>query len=253
MTLLDVRDLTVMFGGLRAVDQITFSVAEREVFGIIGPNGAGKTTLLNGISRIVRLSTGEVHFDGVPLHTLPAHRLAGLGIARTFQAAEIFSELRLLDYLLLGRLTAQVTSATAAALRLPALRRRERKDTQDALALLDCFGLGGLAGKQLSELPYGLRKLVDILRAINAKPRLLLLDEPTSGTATEDRAVLRDALRLATSQGVTAVVIDHDIGFVADLCGRVLVMNFGKELGMGQPGEVLARSDVRAAYTGIEA
>lgn len=253
MSRLTVEGLSVQFGGLRAVDDITFSAEHGEVFGIIGPNGAGKTTLLNAISRIVTTSRGEIHLDDQALHRVRAHRLARLGVARTFQAAETFNDLNLIDYMVLGRLGSQNTSAVAAALRVPSLRRDERKDLDAALGLLDEFGLAELGETYLRELPYGIRKLVDILRALLGEPRLLLLDEPTSGTAVEDRKTLQRALMLAKDRGVTTLLIDHDVQFVAALCSRVLVMNFGRELGIGEPHEVLSRSTVREAYTGLEA
>jgi branched-chain amino acid transport system ATP-binding protein len=173
-------------------------------------------------------------------------------VGRTFQAAEVFNDFRVRDYMLLGRLFAQQTSVIGAALRLPGVRRAEKSERAEVEHLLDKHGLADVAGVVLKELPYGLRKLVDILRALAGRPRVLLLDEPTSGTATSDRLALRDVLLEAGRDGMTTVVVDHDVQFVSELCGRVLVVNFGQQIGTGTPAEVLQRPDVRAAFMGAD-
>jgi len=248
-----VRDLTVRFGGLVAVDSVSFAVPQGETFGVIGPNGAGKTTLLNAISGLLRLHTGVVEVEGRPVHGMRPDRLARLGVGRSFQAAEVFNDFLVTDYLSLGRLRHQRASVLAAALRFPSVRRADRADTTAARDLLARFDLDGIATERLKELPYGLRKLVDLLRAWFGRPRQLLLDEPTSGTAVGDREVLRHILDEVRADGVTVVVVDHDVQFVSDRCDRLLVMNFGTELATGDPAEVLDRADVRAAYVGLEA
>jgi ABC-type branched-subunit amino acid transport system ATPase component len=249
---LEIRGLRVAFGGLLAVDDLTFAVASGELFGLIGPNGAGKTTLLNAVSGLVPSRAGQIFLDEVPIERLRPHRVTKLGVARTFQAAEVFNDFRVMDYLLLGRFLQQPDSIVRAALRLPGPRRVARADEARALAMLADHDVAHIARRVLKELPYGMRKLVDLLRALMGSPRLLLLDEPTSGTAREDREVLRAALRDAQSQGITIVLVDHDVEFVSDLCDRVLVMNFGQNLGIGEPHEVLGRRDVQAAYVGLE-
>jgi branched-chain amino acid transport system ATP-binding protein len=249
---LAVRDLTIRFGGLVAVNSISFTVAPGETFGVIGPNGAGKTTLLNAMSGLLRLHTGTVLIDGRPVHGMRPDRLARLGVGRSFQAAEVFNDFVVLDYLSLGRLRHQRTSVLATALRAPSIARAERRDAAAGRDLLARFELADIAGERLKELPYGLRKLVDLLRALSGQPRQLLLDEPTSGTAVADRVLLRQVLDEARADGVTVVVVDHDVQFVSDRCDRLLVMNFGTELATGDPAEVLGRPDVQAAYVGLE-
>jgi branched-chain amino acid transport system ATP-binding protein len=250
---LQVRDVTVRFGGLVAVDSISFEVAPGETFGVIGPNGAGKSTLLNVISGLVRLDSGTVHAVGQPVHGLRPDQRARLGVGRTFQAAEVFNDFRVIDYVSLGRLRHQRTSLLATALRLPSIVRSEHRETRQARDILARFGLAGVADTQLKELPYGVRKLVDLLRVLSGEPRLMLLDEPTSGTAMTDRIMLGQVLDEARRDGVSIVVVDHDVHFVSDRCDRLLVMNFGTELATGDPGDVLNRPDVQAAYVGLEA
>jgi ABC-type branched-subunit amino acid transport system ATPase component len=250
---LEVRGLSVAFGGLVAVDDLTFAVASGELFGLIGPNGAGKTTLLNAVSGLAPIRAGQILLDDVRTERLRPDRVTKLGVARTFQAAEVFNDFRVTDYLLLGRFLHQPDSIMRAALRMPTARRVDRADEARALAMLADHDVAHIARDVLKELPYGMRKLVDLLRALMGDPRLLLLDEPTSGTALEDREVLSTALRAASGAGVTIVLVDHDVQFVSDLCDRVLVMNFGQKLGAGSPAEVLERPDVRAAYVGLEA
>ncbi len=250
MTLLRVDSATVVFGGVRAVDDVSFEVPEGGLCGIVGPNGAGKTTLLNGISGVQALSSGQVWLAETRLDVLPAHQVPDHGVARTFQAVEVFNEFTVLDYLLLGRLRFQVTSLVATALHLPRARRSERAERDRARAALTEFGIGDLAGQPLNALAYGRRKLVDLLRARLSQPRLLLLDEPTSGTSVEDRAQLRRLLAELRDEGVTTLVVDHDVRFVSETCGRIVVITSGRTIAEGEPGEVLGRPEVVQAYIG---
>jgi ABC-type branched-subunit amino acid transport system ATPase component len=249
--ILEARNLSVNFGGIAAVERLSFAVGRGEVFGVIGPNGAGKSTLLNAVSRLVKLSAGEVMVDGIDVGNRAPHKMAKLGIARTFQAAEVFNDFRVVDYLMLGRFSSDSRSMIAASLRLPSVRRREAQNRSDAIALLRRFQVASVATGVLGELPYGVRKLIDVLRALMGNPRLLLLDEPTSGTALDDRVLLREVVGEARSREVTVVLVDHDVAFVSDVCDRLLVMNFGCALGIGTPQDVLSRIEVQKAYTGL--
>jgi ABC-type branched-subunit amino acid transport system ATPase component len=249
---LRVRTATVRFGGLVAVDSVSFDVARGETFGVIGPNGAGKSTLLNAISGLARLAGGSIHVVGEPVHGLRPDQRTRLGVGRTFQAAEVFNDFRVTDYVSLGRLRHQRASLIATALRLPSIVAAERDEARRAREILARFGLDEVARTTLKELPYGVRKLVDLLRVLAGEPRLMLLDEPTSGTATTDRVMLARVLEEARRDGVSIVVVDHDVRFVSDSCDRLLVMNFGTEIATGEPGDVLSRPEVRAAYVGLE-
>lgn len=248
--LLRVDSLTVAFGGVRAVDDVSFTVDEGQVVGIVGPNGAGKTTLLNGISGILQLAAGQVWLGETRLDVLRAHRIAEHGIARTFQAVEVFNDFTVIDYLLLGRLRFHQTSLFATALQLPRTRKSERAERERTMHALASFDLTAAANLPLRELGYGQRKLVDLLRARLCEPRLLLLDEPTSGTSTEDRAQLRRVLENSREVGVTTVVVDHDVKFVSDTCDKIVVITSGQKIAEGAPGDVLERPDVMQAYIG---
>jgi branched-chain amino acid transport system ATP-binding protein len=249
---LQVRDVTVRFGGLVAVDSVSFDVTRGETFGVIGPNGAGKSTLLNAISGLVRVSGGTVHVVGAPVHGLRPDQRTRLGVGRTFQAAEVFNDFRVIDYVSLGRLRHQRASLIATALRLPSIVAAERDEASRAREILARFDLEEVAGTVLKELPYGVRKLVDLVRVLAGEPALMLLDEPTSGTATSDRLMLAQVLEQARGDGVSIVVVDHDVQFVSDRCDRLLVMDAGAEIASGEPGEVLERPEVQAAYVGLE-
>jgi branched-chain amino acid transport system ATP-binding protein len=249
---LEVRDVTVRFGGLVAVDSVSFAVTRGETFGVIGPNGAGKSTLLNAVSGLVRLAGGTVHVAGEPVHGLRPDQRTRLGVGRTFQAAEVFNDFLVLDYVSLGRLRHQRVSLLATALRLPSMVAAERAETQRARDILARFGLEDVAGTTLKELPYGVRKLVDLVRVLSGEPRLMLLDEPTSGTAMTDRLMLARVLAEARGDGVSIVVVDHDVQFVSDSCDRLLVMDSGTEIAAGEPADVLSLPAVQAAYVGLE-
>ena len=247
---LQVRDVSVRFGGLVAVDFLTlFAVTRGETFGVIGPNGAGKSTPPNAISGLVRLSGGTVHVGGQPVQRLRPDQRTRLGVGRTFQAAEVFNDFLALDYVSLGRLRHQRASLLATALRLPSMVAAERAEARRARDILARFGLDDVAGTTLKELPYGVRKLVDLVRVLSGEPRLMLLDEPTSGTATSDRLMLARVLAEARGDGVSIVVVDHDVQFVSDSCDRLLVMDSGSEI---TRAPAYRRPEVQAAYVGLE-
>jgi branched-chain amino acid transport system ATP-binding protein len=240
------------FGALKAVDGLSFSVEPGQLFGVIGPNGAGKTTLLNCISSVVQVDSGTITLGDRSLHRLRAHRVSAIGVARTFQAADYFGGFTVFDYALLGRLRFGAKSMVGAALSLPAIRRSEAEERRVTAAALDQYGLLEVKDELASELPYGTRKLLDVVRAVLMEPNLLLLDEPTSGTTAADREALKSVLDGLAAQKITTLVVDHDVSFIADTCHRALAMSFGRELGQGSPAELLARHDVREAYIGLQ-
>jgi branched-chain amino acid transport system ATP-binding protein len=248
----EISDMTQSFGGITALDGVSMSVAKGEVFGVIGPNGAGKTTLLNCICGVYSVDRGRVLLDGTDFTGRRPHRVAASGIARTFQHADFFASMPVMDFLLLSRLPHQTTSLAVCALGLPRARRTERQERDSAWRMLARFGLEDVGRADVGSLPYGTRKLLDICRALLTEPSVLLMDEPTSGTAAADRELLRGIVDGLRDDGLTTVIVDHDVAFITDVCDRLLAMNFGRTLAIGQPHEVLARQDVIESYVGLE-
>jgi branched-chain amino acid transport system ATP-binding protein len=249
--ILDLAGVLRTFGGIRAVDELTFHVPAGETLGIIGPNGAGKSVLLNVINGVYGIEAGTISMDDERIDGLRPHQIADRGVGRAFQSTDQFREFRAIDYVMLGRMKYQQRSIFATALGLPGVRRSERAERELARRTLDRFGLAKMAFEKISELPYGVQKLVDIARVVAGEPRLMLLDEPTSGTTSIERKVISAVLEEVALSQVTMVIIDHDVSFISAISERVLVMNYGKILAEGSPAEVLARPDVIEAYLGI--
>ena len=239
------------FGGIRAVDDVSFSVMPGETLGIIGPNGAGKSVLLNVINGVYRAESGSIELDGVRIDRLRAHQITARGVGRSFQSTEQFRDFRAAEYVMLGRLSHQRRSLFTTAVGWPGVRGSERAEFSLAEAALDRFDLAGRALARIGELPYGEQKLVDIARVLAAEPRLILLDEPTSGTTSVERKVISDVLDEVAQTEVTMMIIDHDVSFISAISDRMVVMNYGRLLAEGPPAEVLARPDVVDAYLGI--
>jgi branched-chain amino acid transport system ATP-binding protein len=248
--MLDVDNLVMRFGGIRAVDGVSFRLPRGKTLGIVGPNGAGKTVLLNCINGVYRIESGQVTLGGERIDQLKPHAIASRHVGRTFQSTQQFSEFRVIDYVMLGRLSHQSRSIVGCALSLPHVRKGERAELDIAVGVLADLGLSEVGYHRLSDLPYGIQKQVDMARAIATKPDLLLLDEPTSGTTTNERIGIAAAVDRLAASGLTMVIVDHDVNFISQRCNSLLVMNYGKVLASGDPGEVLARREVIEAYLG---
>jgi branched-chain amino acid transport system ATP-binding protein len=249
---LDIRGVTVRFGGLVALDGVSLTAAPRQVTGIIGPNGAGKTTLLNAACGFVRPQSGSITFDGHSLAGLRAHRLAGLGIARTLQGVGLFRRLSVAENVMVGATSRARAGFWSALFGLPRSDRDERKLRDQAVQALDRLGVAHLADAMPDTLAYGLRKRVALARALVARPRLLLLDEPASGLSENELPELGDLITtLAADAGV--VVIEHRMDLVMSVCDTIFVLDFGKLIAVGTPDEIQADPAVTAAYLGAEA
>ena len=253
MSLFSAADLGIRFGGIRAVEGVSFEVKPGEVFSIIGPNGAGKTTIFNLISRIYNPTSGRLHFNGRDITETPPHRIAGLGIARTFQNIELFANATLLQNLLIGRHCHAKVGLLSQFGFLPAVRRAEvdhRKVAEEVIAFL---GLQRHRDSLIANLPYGVRKVVELGRALCTEPKLLLLDEPSSGLnveETEEMAFWIDDIK--KDLGITVIMVEHDRKLVSAVSDRVMALNYGRILAMGTAAEVQSDPEVIRAYIGGE-
>ena len=249
--LFEAQSLAIGFGGVRAVRDASFAIGPGEVFSIIGPNGAGKTTVFNLISRIYDADAGRLLFDGRDMTRVPAHRVAELGIARTFQNTELFDRATVLDNLLVGRHVHRRTNLLGDLLFLPGARRQEVAFRRKAEEVIDLLDLQRHRRQAVGNLPYGARKMVEIGRALCTEPKLLLLDEPSSGLNPEETEDLAFWIEdIVADLGVTVAMVEHDMNLVAGVSDRVLAMADGAVIAVGEPAAIQNHPAVLRAYLG---
>ncbi|WP_171181131.1 ABC transporter ATP-binding protein [Ruegeria sp. HKCCD8929] len=251
MSLLELNNVTLKFGGLTAVDRLSFSVEEGEVFAIVGPNGAGKSTVFNLISRFYDPYEGTIRFDGHDLLQVKPSGVAAYGVARTFQNIELFEHATVLQNLLVGRHRHRKTNVISELFFTPSAKRQEVENREKVEEVIDFLDLQAYRDKMIAGLPYGVRKVVEVARALATDPKLLLLDEPASGLSVEETTDMRwwiDDIR--RQMGITVLMVEHDMGLVSGVSDRVLAMADGAKLALGTPAEVQAHPAVIEAYLG---
>ncbi|WP_200176725.1 ABC transporter ATP-binding protein [Ectothiorhodospira shaposhnikovii] len=248
--LLEVRGLGKAFGGVHAVDDLSFRILPGEVYAVIGPNGAGKTTLFNLITGLYQPDQGEISLKGEAVQGLPPERLARLGMSRTFQNLQICMNMTALENVMLGRHLHLKRNFLAALLRWPSLRASERTCRAQAEELIRFVGCGDYVDADAAAMPYGALKRLEIARALATQPSILLLDEPAAGLNSTETAALEQLIRKVAAGGITVVLVEHDMKLVMSISDRVLVLDYGRKLAEGTPREIRDNPDVIAAYLG---
>lgn len=248
--ILQVRSLSKAFGGLQALYDITFSVQARSIHAVIGPNGAGKTTFFNLVTGVYAPDTGQVLFEKQEIQGQSMHHLVAGGIARTFQNVELFESLTVLENVLVGQYVRTRCGFWGAIGRWPWVRREEREARATAMDLLEFVGLQDQAQQRSSDLPFGWQRLLEIARALAARPRLLLLDEPAAGLNAVETQHLGQILRQIQNKGITVLLVEHDMSLTMEVSDHILVLDQGRKLAEGTPKEIQADEKVMAAYLG---
>lgn len=250
MAYLEAKGITKRFGGIVAVDQVSFEANQGEIVSIIGPNGAGKTTIFNMLTGVYTIDEGEICFDGQPIHNRRPQEIVEAGISRTFQNIRLFADLRVVENVLVGTHIKTRYSFLDSIFRTPRFRREENKNVLESIRILKSIGLDGRRDDYAQNLPYGDQRKLEIARAIATGARVLLLDEPAAGMNPQESAGLLEFIRSLKKQGYTVVLIEHDMSVVMNISDRIYVIDHGKPIAKGLPAEIAGNERVIEAYLG---
>lgn len=248
--MLELQGITQIFGGVTALNDVSFSIRADEITGVIGPNGAGKTTLFNIVTGIYQQTSGRVIFEGQDISGIPAERLASLGMVRTFQNIELFGKMTVLENVMVGLHSRSSSGLFACSFKMPWALKEERRIREEALQWLEFVGIADLAEVTAANLPFGRGRMLEIARAMACKPRMMLMDEPAAGLNSQETVGLAELIRKIRDLGVTVVLVEHDMELVMEICDRIVVLNLGQKLAEGTPREIQDNPEVIAAYLG---
>ena len=251
-TILDVQDLTLRFGGLTALDGVSFDIKQGEILGLIGPNGAGKTTCFNAITGVYRPTSGDILFEGTSLKGRKRFQITKLGIARTFQNIRLFKAMTALENVMVGADAQHSTGMLSALFRLPRHRREEQQGHDRAMDLLRFMGIRQHADELAANLSYGDQRRLEIARAMATNPKLICLDEPAAGFNPAEKVKLMELIKRVRDQGYTVLLIEHDMKLVMGVTDRIVVLEFGRKIAEGTPDEIRDNPAVIAAYLGVD-
>lgn len=255
---LDITNLSIHFGGLKAVDNLNLQIKKGEIFGLIGPNGAGKTTVFNCITQFYKPNDGIINFrtnkdEVIDLVGIPVHKIISLGLVRTFQNVELIRELSVIDNVLIGAHIDFKTSILTQMLNLPKARKEEKQLREKAMEILSFFEIQEIADQLVAGQPYGILKKIEFARALMSRPSLIILDEPAAGLNDVETIQLADMIRkVRDNSGCSILLVEHDMRLVMNVCDKICAISFGKHLATGTPGEIQQNKGVQEAYLGEE-
>jgi len=252
MELLEIRNLNLSFGGLHAVNDVSFSVCRNKIKAVIGPNGAGKTTLFNLISGMLKPDSGSIYFMERPIHQLPSFRIASGGISRTFQNIKLFSNMTVLENVKVGMHVKTGSGFFSGMLKLPSALKEEKIIEQKSMELLKNLGLGDLVYQNAGNLAFGKQRIVEFARALSSEPDLIMLDEPAAGLNIYETAELSDIISGIREKGVTVLIIEHDMSLIMDISDEIVVLSSGSKIAEGMPRDIQSNPEVINIYLGDE-